>query len=140
MRARITGGEALQAPTSLPQSQAQSRCTVPSLSGVPELERGAIVRGCQKVSITGRDGENADSECDLGLPLSKFPTTHSSHKRHATRRVFYHPLRPFRNFRAARFFTPPIHVKIIPHAHRHQKISRPVTPWPFKGRSEVRHW
>jgi uncharacterized protein YccT (UPF0319 family) len=39
MRARITGDEALQAPTSLPQLKAQTRCTVLNLSGIAELER-----------------------------------------------------------------------------------------------------
>ncbi len=55
MGARITGGEALKAHTSLPQSKAQTRCTVPNSSGVPELE-------CRKGSINGGDGENADNE------------------------------------------------------------------------------
>jgi len=32
----------IEAPTSLPESQAQSRCTVPNRSGMPELEQGTI--------------------------------------------------------------------------------------------------
>lgn len=57
MGARITGGEALKAPTSLPQSKAQTRCTVPNSSGVPELERDA------------ERGENADNEYHYWLGM-----------------------------------------------------------------------
>ena len=81
--------------------------------------RVRIEERCQKVRITEGDGENINSECDPRLSFLKFSTTHSSHKRHAIRRVFYHSLRSFRNFRTVRFFTSFIQVKIIPHAHKH---------------------